>query len=72
MGDVSRRRTPPSAVFSISNDSRSVQLQIDLSNLDTEKISTAWYALQEPNTSGGGILKIKYDPNEPPQYATQF
>ncbi|CAF0788896.1 unnamed protein product [Rotaria sp. Silwood1] len=36
-------------------------LQIDLSNLDPEKKSIAWYALQEPNTSGGGILKIKYD-----------
>ncbi|CAF4583689.1 unnamed protein product [Rotaria socialis] len=36
-------------------------LQIDLSNLDPEKISIAWYALQEPNTSGGGIMKIKYD-----------
>ncbi|CAF3620644.1 unnamed protein product [Rotaria sordida] len=36
-------------------------LQIDLSNLDPEKTSIAWYALQEPNTSGGGIMKIKYD-----------
>ncbi|CAF4811542.1 unnamed protein product, partial [Rotaria sp. Silwood2] len=36
-------------------------LQIDLSNLDPEKTSIAWYALQEPNTSGGGIIKIKYD-----------
>ncbi|CAF4732260.1 unnamed protein product [Rotaria sp. Silwood1] len=36
-------------------------LQIDLLNLDAEKQSIAWYALQEPNTSGGGIIKIKYD-----------
>ncbi|CAF2252498.1 unnamed protein product [Rotaria magnacalcarata] len=36
-------------------------LQIDLSNLDPEKLSIAWYALQEPNTSGGGIMRIKYD-----------
>jgi hypothetical protein len=38
-----------------------LQLEIDLSNLDAEKSSVAWYALQEPNTSAGGILKIKYD-----------
>ncbi|CAF4964676.1 unnamed protein product, partial [Rotaria sp. Silwood1] len=36
-------------------------LQIDLSNLEPEKQSIAWYALQEPNTSSGGIIKIKYD-----------
>ncbi|CAF1046797.1 unnamed protein product [Adineta ricciae] len=36
-------------------------LQIDLSNLDAEKNSIAWYALQEPNTSAGGLIKIKYD-----------
>lgn len=37
------------------------EIQIDLSNLDPEKASTAWYALQEPETSAGGLIKIKYD-----------
>lgn len=38
-----------------------LKIQIDLSNLDPEKNSIAWYALQEPNTSAGGLIKIKYD-----------
>lgn len=37
------------------------ELQIDLSNIDHERNSIAWYALQEPNTSGAAILKIKYN-----------
>ncbi|UJR22549.1 hypothetical protein I4U23_025598 [Adineta vaga] len=36
-------------------------IQVDLSNLDPEKNSIAWYALQEPDTSAGGLIKIKYD-----------
>lgn len=40
------------------------EVEIDLSNLDPEKPSIAWYALQEPETSAGGLLKIKYDTNE--------
>ncbi|CAF5050576.1 unnamed protein product, partial [Rotaria sp. Silwood1] len=36
-------------------------LQIDLSNMDPEKKSIAWYALQQSNTSGGGIIKVKDD-----------
>ncbi|CAF1165227.1 unnamed protein product [Adineta ricciae] len=47
-------------------------LQIDLSNLDPEKNSIAWYALQEPNTSGGGIIKIKYDTFETNEPRTQL
>ncbi|CAF0965132.1 unnamed protein product [Adineta ricciae] len=47
-------------------------LQIDLSNLDPEKNSIAWYALQEPNTSGGGIIKIKYDTFERYEPHTQL
>jgi Ca2+-dependent lipid-binding protein len=47
-------------------------LQIDLSNLDPEKTSIAWYALQEPNTSGGGIIKIKYDTFESNEQNTQL
>ncbi|CAF1539188.1 unnamed protein product, partial [Adineta steineri] len=47
-------------------------LQIDLSNLDPEKTSIARYALQEPNTSGGSILKIKYDTSESNEHSTQF
>jgi hypothetical protein len=49
-----------------------LKLQIDLSNLDPEKISIAWYALQQPKTSGGGILKIKYDTAESNEQNTQF
>jgi hypothetical protein len=48
------------------------KLQIDLSNLDPEKTSIAWYALQEPNTSGGGIIKIKYDASESNDQNTSF
>ncbi|CAF4403022.1 unnamed protein product, partial [Rotaria sp. Silwood2] len=40
------------------------EIEIDLSNLDPEKTSVAWYALQEPNTSAGGVMKIKYDTND--------
>jgi hypothetical protein len=40
--------------------------------LDAEKTSIAWYALQEPNTSGGGILKIKYDTAESNELNTQL
>ncbi|CAF3301091.1 unnamed protein product [Rotaria socialis] len=40
------------------------EVEIDLSNLDGEKSSVAWYALQEPNTSPAGLLKIKYDGEE--------
>ncbi|CAF1149216.1 unnamed protein product [Adineta steineri] len=47
-------------------------LQIDLSNIDPEKTSVAWYALQEPNTSGGGVIKIKYDTLESNEHSTQF
>ncbi|CAF0743361.1 unnamed protein product [Adineta steineri] len=39
-------------------------IQVDLSNLDPEKNSIAWYALHEPNTSSAGLIKIKYDPND--------
>jgi len=49
-----------------------LKLQIDLSNLDPEKTSIAWYALQEPNTSGGVILKIKYDTIESNEQNTQL
>ncbi len=41
-----------------------LQIQIDLSNLDPEKGSLAWYALQEPNTSAAGLVKIKYGSHE--------
>ncbi|CAF1168043.1 unnamed protein product [Rotaria sordida] len=40
------------------------EIEIDLSNLDPENTSIAWYALQEPNTSAGGIMKIKYDAHD--------
>jgi hypothetical protein len=49
-----------------------LKLQIDLSNLDPEKTSIAWYALQEPNTSGGVILKNKYDTIESNEQNTQL
>ncbi|CAF1631558.1 unnamed protein product [Rotaria magnacalcarata] len=44
------------------------EIEIDLSNLDGEKSSVTWYALQEPNTSPGGLLKIKYDGEESKTY----
>ncbi|CAF3704281.1 unnamed protein product [Rotaria sp. Silwood1] len=40
------------------------EIEINLSNLDPEKTSIAWYALQEPNTSASGIMKIKYDTSD--------
>ncbi|CAF0759941.1 unnamed protein product [Didymodactylos carnosus] len=36
------------------------ELQIDLSNLDPQRISHAWYSLQEPKTSAAAPITLKY------------
>ncbi|CAF1330003.1 unnamed protein product, partial [Didymodactylos carnosus] len=41
------------------------ELQIDLSNLDPQRISHAWYPLQEPKTSGAAPLSLKYQSSPP-------
>lgn len=70
MGDVSKKNQNSLLTFFLYNFS--FKLQIDLSNLDLEKTSIAWYGLQEPNTSGGGIMKIKYDTLESNEQNTQL
>ena len=69
MGEVSRIRSYDSCLIKMKFIR---QIQIDLSNLDPEKTSIAWYALQEPNTSGVGTVKIKYDIFESNDQNTQL